>query len=153
MEFVKRYADYTTVTCRQWLPVLEDDHNKDIVIQSMRYLSENKIAIIYAFVIMETHFHLIWQLLGGRELKKVQQVFLKYTAQMILRNLTNADSPLLADMLVNKLDRKYQVWMRKSLSIPLWSPSVLKQKLNYIHSNPVKAGLCKYPEEYKYSSA
>lgn len=30
---------------------------------------------------------------------------------------------------------------------------VLIQKLNYIHNNPVKAGLCKYPEEYKYSSA
>lgn len=27
------------------------------------------------------------------------------------------------------------------------------QKINYIHDNPVKAGLCKLPEEYKYSSA
>ena len=28
-----------------------------------------------------------------------------------------------------------------------------QQKLNYIHNNPVKAGLCELPEEYKYSSA
>ena len=27
------------------------------------------------------------------------------------------------------------------------------QKMNYIHYNPVKAGLCGNPEEYKYSSA
>jgi len=29
----------------------------------------------------------------------------------------------------------------------------LKQKLDYIHSNPVAAGLCLYPEDYRYSSA
>ena len=30
---------------------------------------------------------------------------------------------------------------------------MLKQKLEYIHYNPVKACLCKLPEEYKYSTA
>jgi hypothetical protein len=30
---------------------------------------------------------------------------------------------------------------------------VFDQKLEYIHYNPVKAGLCIYPEEYHYSSA
>jgi hypothetical protein len=28
-----------------------------------------------------------------------------------------------------------------------------RQELQYIHYNPVKAGLCQYPENYKYSSA
>jgi len=27
------------------------------------------------------------------------------------------------------------------------------QKLEYIHRNPVKAGICEFPEDYKYSSA
>ena len=27
------------------------------------------------------------------------------------------------------------------------------QKMEYMHYNPVKAGLCTFPEEYKYSSA
>jgi putative transposase len=30
---------------------------------------------------------------------------------------------------------------------------VFIQKLNYIHQNPVRAGLCSHAEEYKYSSA
>ena len=33
------------------------------------------------------------------------------------------------------------------------SGSVLEQKLDYIHNNPVKAGLCSLQEDYKYSSA
>ena len=30
---------------------------------------------------------------------------------------------------------------------------VFKQKMEYIHYNPVEASLCSLPEEYKYSSA
>jgi hypothetical protein len=45
------------------------------------------------------------------------------------------------------------VWKRESLSIDLFTPSAFDQKLNYIHYNPVKVGLCSYPEEYHFSSA
>jgi hypothetical protein len=42
---------------------------------------------------------------------------------------------------------------REPLGIELISPAVFEQKLNYIHCNPVRAGLCINPEEYYYSSA
>ena len=54
---------------------------------------------------------------------------------------------------VNLKDRKFQVWQRNSLSIDLRTKKVYEQKLNYIHNNPVKAGICIFEEEYKYSSA
>ena len=42
---------------------------------------------------------------------------------------------------------------KKSLSVELNTLEMLKQKLEYIHYNPVLAGLCNLPEEYKYSTA
>ncbi len=54
---------------------------------------------------------------------------------------------------VDAKDRKYQVWQRNPLSIDLWAKEVYIQKMEYIHNNPVTAGLCSYPEQYKYSSA
>ena len=54
---------------------------------------------------------------------------------------------------VNKVDRDFQFWKRESLSIELFTPAVFYQKLDYIHNNPVRAGLCNYAEEYYYSSA
>jgi hypothetical protein len=62
-------------------------------------------------------------------------------------------SKLLNELLVNAKDRKYQVRERNSLGVPLWKPLVFEQKLDYIHNNPVKAGFCQCPEDYKYSSA
>lgn len=40
-----------------------------------------------------------------------------------------------------------------SLLIELWSNKVIKQKIDYVHQNPVEAGLVYKAEEYVYSSA
>ena len=47
----------------------------------------------------------------------------------------------------------YRDWKRRALSVELRTHKVYIQKLEYIHWNPVRAGICKLPEEYKYSSA
>jgi hypothetical protein len=73
--------------------------------------------------------------------------------QQILKCLRNEESELLPKLLVNTKDRKYQVWQRNSLGIELRNGKVFLQKLEYIHYNPVKAGLCALPEDYLYSSA
>jgi len=96
---------------------------------------------------------MIWQINGNHVREDVQRDFLKFTSQQILKQLRNTSSPLQSDLLVNAKDRKHQVWERNSLSVPLWSNELMWQKLDYIHNNPVEAGLCNYPEEYKYSSA
>jgi hypothetical protein len=83
----------------------------------------------------------------------VQRDFLKYTSQQILKAMKTEKSKLLDELLVNAKDRRYQVWERNSLGVPLWKPEVFDQKLDYIHNNPVKAGFCQYPADYKYSSA
>ena len=63
------------------------------------------------------------------------------------------DPALLEKCKVNKADRVYQIWEREPLGIELFTPVVFSQKLEYIHENPVKAGLCKYASAYFYSSA
>jgi len=46
-----------------------------------------------------------------------------------------------------------QFWQQHNKPIELWSPSVIDQKLDYIHKNPVEAGFVLEPEHWKYSSA
>ncbi len=119
----------------------------------MRYLTNDGRVRINAFVLMDNHFHLIWRMIGEYKRENVQRDFLKYTGQTILRKLHVMRSPLVSDLRVKSRDRKFQVWERNSLSISLTTEGFLLQKLNYIHNNPVRAGLCESPEDYKYSSA
>jgi len=151
--YSKQYADFFTVTCLAWKPILADDIFNDIITGSLSFLSKASRANIYAFVIMSNHFHLIWQMVGDSKREDVQRDFLKYTSQQILKILRNEKSVVQEELLVVSKDRKFQIWERNPLSIPLCSGQVIDQKLEYIHYNPVRAGLCKYPWDYIYSSA
>jgi hypothetical protein len=84
---------------------------------------------------------------------KVQHSFLKYTAQHIKFDLTRNHPQVLERFRVNASDRQYQFWERNPLTVDIWNEGVLLQKLEYIHQNPVRAGLCIEAKEYHYSSA
>jgi len=120
---------------------------------SLRFLATNDRILLHAFVIMPNHLHILWHIKHPHKKEDVQRDFLKYTAQMLLMKLRAGNTELLQSLYVGAKDRKYQVWERNSLTIEVYSSGVLKQKLQYIHNNPVKAGLCKMAEDYFYSSA
>lgn len=146
---------FYTATIHNWKNVLQVDNRKDIIVNSLEWLVNQKAVKIYAFVIMPNHIHLIWQPLINKNFKNIQLSFMRFTAQKILFHLQDINSHLLGDLLVEKQDRKYQIWKRNPLAIELYSRKVLEQKLDYIHNNPVQGKwmLAESPFDYKYSSA
>jgi REP element-mobilizing transposase RayT len=152
-KIITEYPQFFTATCLEWTKLLQPDKYKDLIAASMKFLVEKKRAILYGFVIMINHIHIIWQMHVGIKRSNLQRDFLKFTAQKMKRDLQKNHPIVLSQFLVNAKDRKYQFWERHSLSIDIWSERVLEQKLKYLHENPVTAGLCRFPEEYKYSSA
>ncbi|WP_460551777.1 transposase [Ferruginibacter profundus] len=102
---------------------------------------------------MNNHIHLIWQPTFAYSISDIQTFLMTHTAKQFKCSLANKDAAALEAYKVNKYDRMYQFWKRESLSIELRTHAVYMQKLEYIHYNPVKAGLCIHPEDYYYSSA
>ena len=144
---------FWTTTIHKWIPLLGGKINKQIIIDSLKYLSDKKLITIYGFVIMPNHIHLIWQQnnLNGKETPKGS--FLKYTAHLFLKELkANGD---LKHYEVNQANKKHEIWQRDSLGIEVYSREVAKQKLDYIHFNPVsrKWNLAKDDIDYHFSSA
>ena len=130
--FSKEHPEFLTVTCLEWKHLLVEDKYKDIVTESLTYLAIAKRIYVYGFVIMPNHFHVIWQMVGDNKKSEVQRDFLKYTGQRILKKLGMSNPVLAKELIVNAKDRKHQVWERNSLGIPLWTPKVFEQKLDYI---------------------
>ena len=91
--------------------------------------------------------------IASNSYEKTRLSFKKFTGQHMKFELQKSNPELLKEFKVDKKDRKYQFWKRDALSIELFTNKVFQQKLNYIHNNLVKASMCKFPEEYKYSSA
>ena len=149
------HAQFFTATILEWKHLLKNDSYKDIVIDSLRFLKDEGSVVIYGYVIMPNHIHLIWQIQDGFRLENIQQRFMKFTAQQMKFKLQKEDPVGLERYRVNAKDRTYQFWERNPLSVDLWSQSVFDQKLDYIHNNPVqpKWRLAERPEDYRYSSA
>jgi putative transposase len=152
-ELITEYPQFFTATCLEWKHLLKPDQYKDLIIESLRYLVKEERVIIYGFVIMINHIHIVWQMRAGQKREAVQRDFLKFTAQRIKADLKKHNLQELEQFKVEAKDRQYQFWERTPLTVDLWSEKVMLQKLIYIHQNPVRAGVCLHPDDYRYSSA
>ncbi|MBC7913494.1 MAG: transposase [Pyrinomonadaceae bacterium] len=121
--------------------------------ESLRFLVEEKRIWLYGYVIMPNHLHILWRKQDEWIDKSVQQHFLKFTAQKIKFNLIEHFPHQLEKYRSTQADRTYHFWERRPYKATMFNRNVCEQKLDYMHLNPVKAGLCTLPEDYLYSSA
>ena len=146
---------FWTATINGWKHLLRDDEYKQIIIDSLQYLSETGKIDVFAFVIMPNHIHLIWRIneLNGKE--SPQGSLLKYTAHMFKKKLRSKDIKMLNTYAVDAVNKNFEFWQRDSLAIKLFTRKVAEQKLNYIHNNPLAEhwSLAQDPCDYYFSSA
>jgi len=155
-DIITEYSNYFTATNLEWKHLLKPDKYKNIIIDSLRFLVEDKRIKLFAFVIMSNHIHLIWQMLALLDPKAVQRDFLKFTAQKIKADLKKNHPDVLEYFRVDAKDREYprltapsrsfsgarpdgqEFWERNPLSVELRNHNIFLQKLDYIHWNPVR---------------
>jgi putative transposase len=159
MNYPIEWPQFYTATILNWQHLLQEDKYKNIILESLQYcVKENKVKL-YAFAIMSNHIHLVWQQIPPTTKVKLQHSLIHrilrmtYIAQKIKEDLLKHNPTLLESFRVDAKDRMYQIWERNPLTVDLFSPKVFHQKIEYVHLNPVKAGLCLHPEDYYYSSA
>lgn len=116
--------------------------------------------ILYGYVIMTNHIHLIVQSDRG-ELSNLLRDFKKFTATSILDLLQN-NSESRKEWILERFhkatcthnrNKSYQVWRFGNHAEEIYSEKFLWSKLDYIHLNPVRAGIVFRASEYLYSSA
>jgi putative transposase len=150
----ENYAQFFTAVCTDWLPLLQNDECKNVVIRALKYRVQIKEIGVAGFVIMPNHIHVIWRMSAQTKRENLQRDFLKITAKQIIDILQKQEPDMIKKITVNLKDRKLQVWKRNSMSIDLHNEKFLLQKLNYIHNNPChpRWDLAAHPCDYLYSS-
>jgi len=148
-------AHFITSTVVAWLPVFTTDACCDILVRSFAYCREHKGLRIYAWVVLDNHFHAI---VAARELAKTIADLKKFTAREIVAQLLSEGREWLRDQLryfraAHKRASTHQVWQEGSHPQAITSDAMMEQKLVYLHNNPVKRGLVASPEHWRYSSA
>lgn len=151
---------FVTLQIVDWIDLFTRKAYRDIVISNLDYCRKNKGLIIYAYVIMSNHIHMLLQS-EQNYLSGTLRDFKSYTSKVILENLQTRDESRRKWLLnmfeyaakKHKRNSNYQVWTHDNHAELIYSNKFIEQKLNYIHMNPVKAGIVRNPEDYLYSSA
>ncbi len=154
-------AYFVTFTIVKWIKVLDDDNYKRIVLDAIRYYQKYKNLIVYGYCIMPNHVHMIIQAGGKFTVSEIMRDIKKFTSRTIVSKLEQEKPDGYLDMLKQfretgwglKRIKTNKVWQDGNRAKLLYSNKFLTEKLSYIHSNPVKKGMCSDPWDYTFSSA
>ena len=147
---------FITCTVIDWLPIFADERFAQIIIESLSFIQSSHRLTLYAYVIMRDHLHLIVS--SERDLSEEIRHFKSFTARQIIDALKGSNArSILAQLRVNKLrhkkDSEYQIWQEGSHPELIQGYEMMREKIQYIHANPVRAGLVENPIDWPYSSA
>ena len=146
---------FLTCTVQEWLPVFTRQDTVKILLDSWLYQRQHQGLKLYGYVILENHIHFIAQ---AERLDLCVRQFKSYTARQIIDYLkAHHVKQLLARLSfakkAHKKDRQYQFWQEGSHAELILNEDMMREKLDYIHQNPVKRGYIATAEHWRYSSA
>lgn len=139
-----------------------------IIIDNLNFYRQSKIFKLLGYVIMPNHLHTIIWPFGKYTISEILRDFKKQVSKEIIHFLREGGirnpattgriknptfSELLKTFTVNSKKQEYKVWQSRNWIENIYSQKFLAQKLNYIHTNPVKAGFVKDLVDWPYSSA
>jgi len=144
-----------------WIDLFIRDIYCEIMLESMRFCQREKGLEIYAWCIMSSHVH---QVMGtqGAKMEDIIRDLKSHTSRELKKCIkANPEESRKEWMLwmmeragkKNNNNKEFQLWQQDNHPMELEGVAMIEQKIDYIHNNPVKAGLVWKPEDYRYSSA
>jgi putative transposase len=157
------YAHFITMNTYNNYPYFKDDELCQILREELEFYRKKYGFILIGYVIMPDHLHLLlwWdkEEKPNLSISKMMQVIKGATARRIIDLMQTKgleqmlqSTPRNADSRSHRQKLKYCLWQPTFYDFSIYSEGKLLEKLNYIHGNPVKAGLASSPGDYKWSS-
>ncbi len=145
---------FVTCTILHWIPVFTRPATVGILLDSLRFLMADGLKL-YAYVILENHLHLVVQ---SKQLDRDMARFKSFSAKQLIQYLDEHKVTRILEQLAfykkaHKDNRAYQFWQEGIHPEWIQNDKMMKQKVDYIHQNPVTRGYVDLPEHWRYSSA
>ncbi|WP_431291697.1 REP-associated tyrosine transposase [Pedobacter sp. P26] len=146
-----------------WIDVFTRAVYRDILLGSLSYCRKEKGLKLHAWVIMSNHVHLIISSKEGYLLPNIMRDLKKYSAFRILKEIKESTTESRKEWMLylfskagqqNSNNKNFQFWRQDNHPIAL-DPhlDMFDERINYLHNNPVEAGIVANAADYLYSSA
>ena len=152
---------FITFAVVQWVDVFSRYCYAETVLNSLLYCVKEKSLHVHAWCIMSNHVHLIVSAEKG-DLSDILRDFKSFTSKKILQQIEDNKEESRKNWMLwifkkagvaNSRNEVSQFWQQDNQPVQLQTTEFTLIKLNYLHNNPVKAGIVESPEDYLLSSA
>lgn len=153
---------FTTSTVVGWADVFSRDIYREILLDSIRFCQRNQGLQVHAWVLMTNHLHMIYSCKGPQDPALVLKNIKSFTAIKLIDAIVNNPKESRKEYLLHLFEAegkksssnyRFKFWEHENHPVLLDNDVIFKQKLNYLHWNPVTAGFVTEPWHWKYSSA
>ncbi len=159
IDFNPEHLYFITTRAVQRAHLFQRDVMKQIIIDSFDFMHTHRWLELYAFVVMPKHIHIMVRCLADHPVSDVVRDFKKHTSKQIIKHYETEQNERALRFLREAVKRpekqEHAVWEDDYQAKDVYSPEFLKQKIDYIHNNPLQPHwrLVEQPEDYTWSSA
>ncbi|HNP17590.1 MAG TPA: transposase [Fulvivirga sp.] len=151
---------FITMTVVYWIDLFSRRDYKDVIVESLNYCVAHKGLNLYAWIIMTNHVHIVGKVETESGMSGFLRDFKKFTSKKIvelIQEIPESRNEWLLDKFSFEARRtgraeNYKLWKDDNHAIDLSNIDMMN-KIDYIHDNPVRAGIVYEPDQYVYSSA
>jgi putative transposase len=146
-------AFYLTSVTKDRLPVFRTAAIADITCKAIAEARKSGGFFIFAYVLMLDHLHLVTD--SERKSKDIHRFVNGIVARRVINYLKeNNATASLAKLSCHRSDgSQFSLWQHHPDTRLLWNEEMLRQRIQYTHLNPVRAGLVDHPNDWRWSSA
>ena len=145
---------YLTSVTHNRLPIFRTDKMKEVVCKALDEARKSAGLLIFAYVIMPDHLHLLTD--NAKSTSDTLRFTNGITAKRVIDYLKENNFESCLEKLriqVREREHKHSVFQHHSNAFEIYGEDKMMEKVNYIHLNPVRAGLVKIPDDYRFSSS
>ena len=127
---------------------------KEVVCKALDEARKSAGFLIFAYVFMLDHIHLITD--NAKSIKETLRFTNGITARRVIDYLKENNYESCLEKLkiqVREREHKHSVFQHHPNAFEIYGEDKMMEKVNYVHLNPVRAGLVKLPDEYRFSSS
>ena len=143
---------FVTFSCYRRRPLLGARRTRDRFVRIL-----DQVRVYYGFrlvgyVVMPEHVHLLMSEPKRGDPSKVLQALKQRVSRGLLPNRTRHSSRQLRLGLARSPAAEPHFWQRRFYDFNVWSAAKVREKLEYMHANPVKRKLVEHPRMWPWSS-
>ncbi len=142
------YVHFVTFGCDRRRRLLDHDHPKKILLGSLGHQLTLRNATCCGFVIMPDHVHALLHLALPNELPLFMHEWKRLSSHAIRKWYRDGDPEYFRGVAATE-----RFWTPKYHHFEVESAGKLREKLEYMHLNPVRVGLCLRAVDWRWSSA